>query len=592
MMKKLIFLFLLCFMILNATKTEAQKVISGRSQAQKVNIKPEYERGLPPNLFVNLSFEDDNKNGILEANEKARLKLNISNEGKGPAQGLKINVKDDKIDNDLNILDGQEIAFIYPGKSVVVTIELSAGMWIRSAEHKLQIDVKEHFGYDMDPAYLMISTLKFQEPELAFSGLEIFDIGEGTSALIEDGKIQPGEQVKVKLYIQNIGQNVSPGSKYSIGSKDANVYITNSTGDLGDIAIGEVKEIIFTLSPNKRITTNGDLPISLAVNNTFKRGEIKDQKLPLSLNSKPPVTNIVKVEADIDRLKAQVARFEFKSDRITANTSEVFDITQAPPSLTTRPDAVGILIGIEKYDYLVSAPFAANDVAIMGNYFRNTLGIEKVYDFTNKKVNGNFFDNTFNPTYGELQRAVVKGVTDVFVFYSGHGIPSNSGDRVYLLPSDGRIEALERQGYDLSTLYQNLEALQAKSVTVFIDACFSGVSRTTESNEAHNLIAAKGVRIKPKVLEPWLTNPGFSVYSSSGFDQTSLGFDASATGLFTYYLAAGLQGKADVNDDQIITAGELSDYINRNVSETSVKIRGLQTPVFNGNPETVIVQFK
>ncbi len=492
----------------------------------------------------------------------------------------------------MNIRDGQEIAFIYPGKSVVVTVEISAGMWIKSAEHKLQIDVKEHFGYDMDPAYLMMSTLQFQEPQLVFSGLEIFDIGEGTSALVEDGKIQAGELVKVKLYIQNVGQNVAPGTKYSIVSKDANVYITNSTGDLGDIGVGEVKEILFTLSPNKRITTTGDLPINLAVSNTYKRGELKDQKLPLALNLKPPTANIVNVEADIDRLKAQVARFEFKSNRITANTSKVIDITQAPPSLTIRPNAVGILIGIEKYDYLVSAPFAANDALVMENYFKNTLGIDKVYDFTNQKVNGNFFDNTFNPTYGELQRAVVKGVTDVFVFYSGHGIPSSGGDRVYLLPSDGRIEALERQGYDLSTLYQNLEALQARSVTVFIDACFSGVSRSSESNEAHNLIAAKGVRIKPKVSEPWLTNPGFSVYSSSDFDQTSLGFDASGTGLFTYYLAAGLQGKADANGDNKITAGELSDYISQNVSETSVKIRGLQTTHFNGNRDTVLVRFK
>lgn len=591
-MKNLILILLSGFLILNVMKSDAQKVISGRSQLQQVTIKPEYERGLPPNLFVNLSFEDDNKNGILEANEKARLKLTISNEGKGPAQGLKINVKDDNNDAFLSIRDGQEIAFIDPGKSETVTIELSAGMFIGSAEHKLQIDVKEHFGYDMDPAYLMMSTLQFQEPKLVFSGLEIFDIGEGTSALVEDGKIQPGELVKVKLYIQNIGQNVAPDAKYSIVSKDENVYITGSSGELGDIGIGEVKELFFSLSPNKRINTTGDLPINLAVSNSFKRGELKEQKLPLALNAKPPTTNIVKVEADIDRIKAQVARFEFKSERISASTSEVIDIAQAPTTNTPRPDAVGILIGIEKYDYIVSAPFAANDVAIMGKYFKNTLGIEKVYDFINTKVNGNFFDNTFNPNYGELQRAVVKGVTDVFVFYSGHGIPSSDGDRVYLLPSDGRIEALERQGYDLSTLYQNLQALQARSVTIFIDACFSGVSRSSEKNEAYNLVAAKGARIKPKVSEPWLTNSGFSVYSSSGFDQTSLGFDASGTGLFTYYLAAGLQGKADANGDNIITAGELGDYITRNVSETSVKIRGLQTPVFNGNPDAVIVMFQ
>jgi hypothetical protein len=590
-MKKFILLLFTLGYMLPGAESVAQKVISGQSQAQKVTIKPEYQRGLPPNLFVNLSFEDDNKNGILEANEKARLSLKITNKGKGPAQGLKINVKDNVIDNDLVIRDGQEIAFIYPEKSATVTVELSAGMWIRSSEHKLQIDVKEYFGYDMDPAILELSTLQFQEPQLVFSGYEIFDIGEGTSALVEDGKIQLGEQVKVKLYIQNIGQNVSPGSKYSIVSKDQNVYLTGSVGELGDIGIGEVKEIWFTLSPNKRITSTGDLPLNLAISNQFKRGELKDQKLPLALNSRAPEANIVKVKADIERLKAQVARFEFKSDRITANTASIIDITQAPPSLTTRSDAVGIVIGIESYDYFVPAPYAASDADIMKNYFRNTLGIEKVYDFTNKRVTGNFFDNNFNPNYGELQKAVKKGETEVFVFYSGHGIPSAAGDRVYLLPSDGRLEAIEKQGYDLNTLYNNLEALHAKSVTIFLDACFSGVSRSTESNEASNLIAAKGALIRPVVAQPWLNNPGFTVFSSSDFDQTSLGYDASGTGLFTYFLAAGLQGKADANGDKKVTAGELSDYINRNVSETSVKIRGLQTPRFNGNRETVLVKF-
>jgi uncharacterized caspase-like protein len=227
----------------------------------------------------------------------------------------------------------------------------------------------------------------------------------------------------------------------------------------------------------------------------------------------------------------------------------------------------------------------------MKNYFKNTLGIEQVYEFSDRKVTGNFFDNNFNSTYGELKKAIIKGETEVFVFYSGHGIPSPEGDRVFLMPSDGRIEALERQGYDLATLYRNLDALQAKNVTVFMDACFSGVSRSTEHTEAQNLIAAKGALIKPKVTEPWLNNPRFIVFSSSGFDQNSLGYDAAKAGLFTYYLAAGLQGKADANNDKKITAGELSDYIRENVSETSVKIRGLQTPVFSGNRDVVLVSY-
>jgi len=589
-MKRFILLALSC-VFMAAYTASAQKVISGKSQSQKVTIKPEYQRGLPPNLFVNLSFEDDNHNGILEANESAKLILDLTNKGKGPAQGLKITIRDNNPDNDLTIRDGQAIAFIYPGKTTTVTIAMKAGMWIKTADHKLQIDVKEHFGYDMDPAYLMMSTLKFQEPDLVFSGLEIFDIGEGTSALVEDGQIQPGELVKVKMYVQNTGQNVSPDTRYFVTTTDKDIYLDNATGSLGDLGIGEVKEFWFTLSPNKRVIASGNLPVLFKVTNAYNRGNLDNMQLPLALNKKPPQTNIVKVEPDLERLKTQVARFEFKSDRISASTTKVIDVSQAPLSTIKRPDAIGVLIGVEDYDYLAPAPYAANDAAIMENYFKNTLGISKVYDFTNQKVNGNFFDNTFNPKYGELQKAVVKGQTEVFVFYSGHGIPSGSGDRVYLMPSDGRIEAVDRQGYDLSLLYQNLEAFQAKGVTVFIDACFSGVSRTTQSNEAKNLIAAKGVLVKPKVAEPWLNDKNFSVFTSSDFDQTSLGFDASQTGLFTYFLAAGLQGKADANGDHKITAGELSDYISQNVSDTSVKIRGLQTPHFNGNRDTVLVRF-
>jgi uncharacterized caspase-like protein len=153
------------------------------------------------------------------------------------------------------------------------------------------------------------------------------------------------------------------------------------------------------------------------------------------------------------------------------------------------------------------------------------------------------------------------------------------------------MEALDKQGYELNTFYESLNNLQAKSVTVFLDACFSGMSRSSEVNESKNLIASKGVRIKPQLNQPWLSNNNFSVFSSSDFNETSLGFDASETGLFTYYLCAGLQGKADANADKSITSGELFDYIYASVKETSVKIRGLQTPTFNGNRNQILVTY-
>jgi len=587
-MKKALFLF---FVVILATTSQAQKVISGKSDNTRLTIKPEYKIGIPPNLFVEMSFEDDNNNLILEANEKARIILNIKNKGKGPAQGLVVTVKDNQNDPEFKLGDGQEIPFLYPDNTMKVTIPIQAGFNIQSAGHKLEINIKEHFGYDMDPAFLMLTTLKFQEPKIEFAGMQIIDAGEGTGALQQDGQLQAGELVKARIVVQNTGQNISKNTKFNITTSDANIYIEGGQGDLGDLAIGEVKEFWITISPNKRVTTKEMLPIYLSTINDAKRGDLYMEQLPISLEQKSPDIITLEVKADMDRLTRQVARFEYNSNRITANVGNIIDIKQVLPSKTHRANTVAVLIGLENYSYFAPAPYAENDAAIMKEYFKNVLGIENIILYKSKDVTGYFFDNIFDPAYGELQKAVLKGKTDIFVYYSGHGIPNKDGTKVYLLPTDGKPEAIERQGYDLNTLFKNLDALEAASVTIIIDACFSGLSRTSENIEPQNLLAMKGVKVKPEVIESWLADPNFTIFTSSEFDQTSLGFDLSETGLFTYYLCAGLQGNADANGDKKITTGELEDYVTARVSETSVKIRGLQVPQFHGNRDMVLAEY-
>jgi len=577
--------------LLSSGMVFSQKVISGKSPATTIKLSPKYERTLPPNLYVDLSFEDENNNGILEPEESAVLKLSISNKGKGVAQGLVVFVEDNIKDSELMINDGKKIPYIYPNKSVQVDIPIKASLKIASAEHKLKISVREYFGYDMDDAFLVLNTLEYLAPEIVFSGLELVDIGDGTGAIIEDGQLQPGEQVKLKIMIQNIGENISKNTNYSISSTNTNIYISEASGQLGDIAVGEVKEFWVSISPNKRVSMSGELPIYLKVTNYHQIGGIKHKQLPITLNQKPPAPAIVEVKVDMERFKKQVARFEYTSNKITANISNVYDIRLVPPSKTKRPNSVAIVIGVEDYKNFVAAPYAANDAQIMKDYFEDVLGIQKVFVYTNKEVSGFFFEDIFNPEYGDLQKAIIKGETELFVFYSGHGMPSKDGKKVYLFPYDGRKEALKKHGYDINLFYQNLNALEAKTTTILIDACFSGVSRASEDMDMHNLMAMKGVSVKPKIDHPWESNENFSVFTSSSFNETSLGFDPSRTGLFTYYICAGLQGKADANKDKKITNGELKDYVIKNVGETSVKILGKQTPLFYGKQNYILSEY-
>lgn len=587
-MKKIIIIIPLLLLIFTI---RAQEYVSGKLKVGKIDIKPTYERGLPPNLFVELNFQDDNGNGILESEEKAKLDLFIQNKGKGSAQGLEVIIRDNISDRYFQFENNKTIYFIHPEQSVKVTIPIEAAFDVRTAEHKLEILVKEHFGYDMDPAYLVLNTLEYQRSRLNFAGMEIYDYGEGTGAIVEDGQLQAGEMVKAKIVVQNIGQNVAQNTKYKIETSDPNIYIEDGQGELGDLAIGEVKELWVTFSPNKRVDNDGKLPIYLTMEEEIGKGNLTNFQLPIALNQKPPQTSTLEVKADLDKIKKQVARFEYSSNKFTANVGQVKNINKVVPSLTKRDNSVAVIFGVENYDNLPPAPYAANDAEIIKKYFKERLGVEQVVIYKDNDVSGLVFDDVFNPDYGELQRAVVKGETDLFVFYSGHGVPSKDGKHIYLFPSDGKIERITMQGYDLSDFYKNLEKLGARSVTVFLDACFSGASRTTEKIKTENLVANKGVRIQPKVISPWLQNSNFTVFNSSSASETSLGFDPSQTGLFTYYLCVGLQGEADQNNDHKITAGELHSYIHQHVQETSRKIFGTQTPQFNGNNEMILLEY-
>jgi hypothetical protein len=123
------------------TNVYSQKTISGKSKPTRHKIDSEYKRGIPPNLFLNINFSDENNNQILEAKEKATLDLVLINKGKGPAQGLVVRVLDDLSDDELIISDGQKIPFIYPDQEVKVTVPIEAGFDIRSTKHKFTIHV-------------------------------------------------------------------------------------------------------------------------------------------------------------------------------------------------------------------------------------------------------------------------------------------------------------------------------------------------------------------------------------------------------------------------------------------------------------------
>ena len=123
------------------------------------------------------------------------------------------------------------------------------------------------------------------------------------------------------------------------------------------------------------------------------------------------------------------------------------------------------------------------------------------------------------------------------VFYSGHGVPGLKDRRGYLLPVDGDPNLAEITAYPVDLLYANLSKLPARSVTVFLDACFSG-----DSPKGMLIRAASGITVIPRKLE---AARGLTILTAAQGDQLASWDEDAKLGLFTRFLLEGLHGAAD-----------------------------------------------
>ncbi len=142
-------------------------------------------------------------------------------------------------------------------------------------------------------------------------------------------------------------------------------------------------------------------------------------------------------------------------------------------------DAVAIIIGIENYRRVPKADFANADAKDFYTYASRALGIKP----ENIKLlvdDGADDIEMLNAFQNWLPLKVNKGKTDVYVFYSGHGYPSQDGNSLYFLPFNVDKQYLDRTSVKQKEVVSALQKAQAKSVTMFIDACYSGQTRGGE----------------------------------------------------------------------------------------------------------------
>lgn len=523
------------------------KSIKNQINVDDIIFADPFDPSRPPILEIipnSILFTDANKNNAIDANENCCIKFKIHNNGKGNAINCFAKIIPNETTKEIKYAD-INIPLIKPQETIDVSMPLTSTTKVSDGIANLRLKVEEPHGFGTETASISINTKKFVAPLLQ----------------IVDSKVSPSEGTTLKkmspFYLQVLLQNTKKGSADNVKVKiglPTNVLLMESQKEEEDFAYisgGETKSINYPLIINNNYASN-DVPITLYVKEKY--GEYAENKtINLHINQSITNNNIIIKEKEINT-KNQDIRIASISSDIDKNI---------PEAINSNSNTFAIVIANETYSKEANVPYAVNDGNIFKEYCRNCLGIpeKNIHLITNATLN----DIRREVKWIQDVAEVYKGDAKIIFYYAGHGIPDEKSKNAYLLPTDGYGSDVAT-GYSLENLYKTFGSLPSKSITVFLDACFSGAKR-----DGNMLASARGVAIKVKQTIPV---GNMVVFTAAQGDETAYPYKEEEHGLFTYYLLKKLQetkGNA--------TLGELSDYIKEQVERQSIVTNGkLQSP--------------
>ena len=371
----------------------------------------------------------------------------------------------------------------------------------------------------------------------------------------------PGEKGQIVLTLINRGEkrvkNIKPQIKLETGVFDTqfgkiNVIIGENVGRRRYFVGG------FMLDPGESMTTSAtfEIPGTYPATTLDIKGSLSRSiygTTPLAVERTDPVT-------------------PFATTPVAPLPSvAVVDVEKKIPKGEKNPNAYAVVFGIEQYKNVSPVTYARRDAYWMREYFAKTLGVpeENIYYKTDIDAGKAEFDKVFSQG-GWLDKRIGDGKSDLYIYYAGHGAPDFNSRTAFLIPYDGDPNYASQTGYAVDKMTANLSQLEARSVTVFLDACFSGANRENE-------ILLAGAR--PVFLDVnTAVAANVTLFSAASGNQISSSWSEKQHGIFSYWLMKGMQGSADANRDNRLTVEELGGFIRNNVSTTAGNLDREQTP--------------
>jgi hypothetical protein len=484
----------------------------------------------------------------LNATENAKLVFTIENAGLGDAYEVGVNVKELKqligIDYPVNI----DLGRIKKGESKEIVIPITTTLNLPTSIADFDINIKEQNGFGIEEE-TKITTKKFLAPKLQIVDYYV--------TLEKGGKAKKGEKITLAANIQNNGL----GDAKDISIDFLNPYgvfsISEQKFHFDGLKSGEHQTLIYEFTYNSEFKDSIIL-IDILVSESWKKFA-ENKKVLVSVNQdfSKKTTNFYGDVSINNNIKPAL----LKSD---------VDIN-IPISKEKFANKYAILIGNEDYSSRQSnlssesnVAFANADAIIFKEYLVQTLGFENKNVFLITDATASEMKQNINRLVEIFKRIDAKESEIVF-YYAGHGYPDEVTKIPYLMPVDVSVSNIN-SAVKLSDITETLAKTNAKRITMYLDACFTGEGRNA------GLLAARTARIKPKTV---IAQGNMIVFSASGSEQTALPYREQKHGMFTYFLLKNIQE----------TKGEtkyldLYNYLKREVSLESTRTIKPQDPEF------------
>jgi hypothetical protein len=263
----------------------------------------------------------------------------------------------------------------------------------------------------------------------------------------------------------------------------------------------------------------------------------------------------------------------------------------AEKKLTVRKREIGknvwaVVIGVNDYPHLRKLRYAVDDAKAFYEHLvhYNKIPAENVTLLLDQEA-----DLTkLRSTLGTHLKNKAGKEDMVILYFAGHGAtekdvlsPDGDGLEKYLLPYNADPQDLYATAVPMEEISRIFNRIRAERLVFIADSCYSGAS-------GGRTISLTGVRanISDAFLDRISRGKGRIILTASGANEVSCENDKLKHGIFTYFLLEGLRGKADADQDSVVTVDEAYGYLSKHVPQATGQE---QHPVKKGTVEGRLV---